>query len=73
MGPRPIKPMVLGCIDGAQEGHSFSLGLHTTVFQAEMYAIKACIMIIQKRVTQVGMSLFSVTVRHPSRPVTASI
>jgi hypothetical protein len=42
-GPRPIKALV--CIDGAQEGgHSFSLGLHTTVFQPEIYAIKACIM-----------------------------
>jgi len=38
-GPRPIKTMVLGCIDGAQERHGFSLGLHTTVFQAEIYAI----------------------------------
>jgi ribonuclease HI len=27
-----------------RRGHSFSLGLHTTVFQAEIYAIKACIM-----------------------------
>jgi hypothetical protein len=24
--------------------HSFSLGLHTTVFQAEIYTIKACVM-----------------------------
>ena len=24
--------------------HSFSLGLHTTVFQAEIYTIKVCIM-----------------------------
>jgi hypothetical protein len=29
---------------GLRRGHSFSLGLHTTVFQAEIYAIKACIM-----------------------------
>jgi hypothetical protein len=29
---------------GSRRGHSFSLGLHTTVFQAEIYAIKACIM-----------------------------
>jgi len=26
------------------KGHSFSFGLHATVFQAEIYAIKACIM-----------------------------
>jgi len=29
---------------GSRRGHSFSHGLHTTVFQAEMCAIKACIM-----------------------------
>jgi ribonuclease HI len=29
---------------GSRKGHSISLGLHTAVFQAEMYAIKACIM-----------------------------
>jgi hypothetical protein len=29
---------------GSRRGHSFSLGLHTMVFQAEIYAIKACIM-----------------------------
>jgi ribonuclease HI len=29
---------------GSKRGHSSSLGLHTTVFQAEIYAIKACIM-----------------------------
>jgi ribonuclease HI len=28
---------------GSRKGHSFSLGLHTMVFQAEIYAIKACI------------------------------
>jgi hypothetical protein len=27
-----------------RRGHSFSLWLHTTVFQAEIYTIKACIM-----------------------------
>jgi hypothetical protein len=25
-GPRPIKTLLLGHIDGAEEGHSFSLG-----------------------------------------------
>jgi hypothetical protein len=29
---------------GSRRVHSFSLGLCTTVFQAEIYAIKACIM-----------------------------
>jgi ribonuclease HI len=29
---------------GSRRGHSFSLRHHTTVFQAEIYAIRACIM-----------------------------
>jgi hypothetical protein len=29
---------------GLKKGHSFCLGLHTMVFQAKIYAIKACIM-----------------------------
>jgi hypothetical protein len=29
---------------GLSRGHSFSVGLLTTVFQAKIYAIKACIM-----------------------------
>jgi ribonuclease HI len=29
---------------GWRRGHSFSLGLDTTVFQAKIYAIKVCIM-----------------------------
>jgi hypothetical protein len=32
------------CMWGSRRGHSFNLGLHTTVFQAEIYAIKACVM-----------------------------
>ena len=45
VGPRPIKALVLGCADGGlKRGHSFSFGLHTTVHQAEIYVIKACIM-----------------------------
>lgn len=29
---------------GLRRGQSFSVGLHTTVLQAQIYAIKACIM-----------------------------
>jgi hypothetical protein len=29
---------------GSRRGHSFILGLHTTLFQAERYAIKVCVM-----------------------------
>jgi len=29
---------------GLKKVHSFSLGLHSMVFEAEIYAIKACIM-----------------------------
>jgi len=29
---------------GLRRGHSFSLGIHTVIFQVEIYAIKACIM-----------------------------
>jgi hypothetical protein len=34
---------------GSRRGHNFSLGHHTTVFQAEIYAIKACIMEITEK------------------------
>jgi hypothetical protein len=43
-GPRTIKALVLVYRWGSRRGHSFSHGLHTMVFQAEIYAIKACIM-----------------------------
>ena len=43
-GLRPIKAMVLTCTDKAQEGGTACGGLHTTVFQTEMYANKACVM-----------------------------
>jgi hypothetical protein len=29
---------------GLRRGHSFSLGIHTMIFQVEIYAIKVCIM-----------------------------
>ena len=45
IGWRPMKALVSRCINGAwKKGHNFSLGLHTTVFQAEIYAIKAYMM-----------------------------
>jgi ribonuclease HI len=34
---------------GSGRGHSFSLALNTTVFQAEVYAIRACIMENQEK------------------------
>ena len=43
-GPRPTQELVLGHIMGSRRGHSFILGLHTTIFQAERYAIKVCVM-----------------------------
>jgi hypothetical protein len=40
MGPRPIKIWYWS----VWRGHSFSLGFHSMVFQAKIYAIKACVM-----------------------------
>jgi hypothetical protein len=44
MGPRPTQQLVLGHIMGSRRGQRFILGLHTTIFQAERYAIKVCVM-----------------------------
>jgi hypothetical protein len=57
---------------GSRRGHSFSLGLHTMVFQAEIYVIKVCIMdSIEKGYT--GRNIYSLSkIRQPSRPLTAS-
>jgi len=42
MGPRPYKGTVTGVYRwGLRRGHSFSLGLYTLIFGAEIYAIKA--------------------------------
>jgi hypothetical protein len=41
MSPTPMKALMLGCIDGAQKGGITSA---TTVFPAEIYTIKACVM-----------------------------
>jgi len=57
---------------GSRRGHSFILGLYTTIFQADIYAIKACIMENIEEATQVGTSIFFLTVKHSSRPSTAA-
>jgi hypothetical protein len=57
---------------GARRGHGFSLGLHTTVCQAEIYAIKACVMEnVEKGYIGRNITFFP-TVRQPSRPLTVS-
>jgi hypothetical protein len=40
-GLRPIKALVLRCTDEAQESGTACVGLHTTIFQAEIYAKRA--------------------------------
>jgi len=47
-----------------RRGHSFSLGPHTTIYQAEMYAIKARIMENMEKATQVGTSIFILSGSH---------
>jgi hypothetical protein len=43
MVPRQIKALMLVCTTMGQGGNmSFSLGQYTAVFQAKVYAIKAC-------------------------------
>jgi len=43
-GPRPVKALVLGCTEWALREHTCNLGLQSTVFQAEIYVIKGCVM-----------------------------
>jgi hypothetical protein len=43
-GLRPIKALVSRYTDEARDGDTACVQLHTTVFQVEMYANKACIM-----------------------------
>jgi hypothetical protein len=43
-GSKTVKGTGAGlCCQGTRRKLSFSLGQHTTVFQAEVYSIKACI------------------------------
>jgi hypothetical protein len=67
MVPRPIKAIVLGVIKwGSKKEHSY-----TTVFQGEIYHIKACIVYnIEKNYT--GRNTYILCDRQPSRPLTAS-
>jgi len=44
MCPRPINTLVLVHIDGAEEGDSFNLGLHTTDLCTKIFTIKVCVM-----------------------------
>lgn len=45
-GPRLMKALVRMFLDGTLEElqHSFPLGLDTALFQAEIYAMKVCVM-----------------------------
>jgi hypothetical protein len=57
---------------GLRRGHSLSLGLHSTVFQAAMYAIKASVTEnVEKVYTGRNIYIFS-KVGWPSRPLTVS-
>jgi len=48
------KALVLGSINWAREGHTFSLRPQATVFQAEICAIKAYVLWNIKRATHIG-------------------
>jgi hypothetical protein len=61
------------CRWGLRRIHSFSLGLHTTVFQIEKYIINACILEnTEKGYTAKNIYIVFVTVLEPSRPTTDS-
>jgi len=60
-----------GCRWCSRREHTFSLGLHTTLFQAELHIIKACVMENTEKGYE-GTSIFYSTVRQPSSPWTAS-
>jgi len=44
MGPRPKNTLVLVHTDGAEEGDSFNLGLHTTLLCTKIFTINICVM-----------------------------
>jgi hypothetical protein len=49
---------------GTRLRRSFSLGRYTTVFQAEVYAIKACADANMDRTIKIGTSIFCPTVKQ---------
>jgi hypothetical protein len=51
----------------SNKGHSFSLWLLTTVFQAEIHIIKKCIQENTKRVKKGGTSISSLIAKQPLR------
>jgi hypothetical protein len=58
---------------GLEKGAQLQSWPRTTIYQAEMYAIKVCIMENIEKATQVRTSTqFILTVRQPSRPLRAS-
>jgi hypothetical protein len=56
----------------SREEHTFSLGLHTTGFQAEMYAIKTRTAGNIKRGTHIGTPTLFPTVKQRSKPSAVS-
>jgi len=56
---------------GSKQKHNFSLGLHTTVFQAKIYIINAHGMENTEKCYSCR-TLFFLTVKKPSRPLTNS-
>jgi len=58
---------------GLRREHSFSVELHTTVFQADRYAIKAYVMENPQKGYRLETSTFFLTVRQLSRPLCSQI
>jgi hypothetical protein len=57
---------------GLRTWHSFRLRLHTAVFWAQLYALKACVMENIEEGKQIGTSISFLTIRQASRPFTAA-
>jgi hypothetical protein len=57
---------------GLEKGHSFCLGLHTSVFQDEIHAFKACIMENIEKGYKVKNTVFFLRIKQLLRPMTVS-